>query len=100
MQLRESQENPVKTVELYLGLIKITLNDGSCVLITNYQEFECDWLIMNTATPPALTGWEHSCNQVIVSYFFNITIQIPQNESGILTISGYKLYLYKVLDGF
>lgn len=52
MQLCKSQENSVKTVELYLGLIKITLNDGSCVLITNYQEFKCDWLITNTATPP------------------------------------------------
>lgn len=95
MQLRKSQENPVKTAELYLGLIKSTLNGGSCVLITNYQESECDWLIMNITTPPAITGWEHTCNQVIVSYFFLNNNKIWRYED-----INCSTCLYKTLDGF
>lgn len=94
MQLRKSQENPAKTVELYLGLIKITLNVGTCVLITKYQAYECDWLIMNTATSPAINGWEHSSNQVIVICFFYYSKNSPRRS-----ISKYKLFNVPRLQG-
>lgn len=41
-----------KTSELYLKFIKGTLNGGSCALTPFKQVFECDWLILNTATSP------------------------------------------------
>ena len=71
MQLRKCQERPTRTAELYLGLIRGTLNYGRRVLTPIYHEFQCDCLIPNTATSPVIRGCAHFSIHIILLLHFN-----------------------------
>lgn len=83
MQLCQCQENLTRTAELYLGIIRVTLIDGKCVLTTIPYAFECEWLILKTATYPIIRGRAHFKNIIYLFFFFNCNVQVIGHIKGI-----------------